>query len=104
MAYLHFFPCPQVNLWLELVPHLHSLNEVTQLIPTTTKVSTEPSLYIPLLLNLNSVIPHCSNLDFETEPGNMSKKLQNAMLGLLVLSNSSVPFELLLVFVNMLMC
>ncbi|XP_056893378.1 neuroligin-1 isoform X5 [Takifugu flavidus] len=28
----------KVNLWLELVPHLHSLNEVTQLIPTTTKV------------------------------------------------------------------
>ncbi|KAM8873999.1 neuroligin-1 isoform 1-T2 [Spinachia spinachia] len=29
----------KVNLWLELVPHLHSLNEVTQLIPTTTKIS-----------------------------------------------------------------
>ncbi|NP_001188435.1 neuroligin 1 [Oryzias latipes] len=28
----------KVNLWLELVPHLHSLNEVTQLIPTTTKL------------------------------------------------------------------
>ncbi|XP_061593351.1 neuroligin-1 isoform X2 [Cololabis saira] len=28
----------KVNLWLELVPHLHSLNEVTQLIPTTTKI------------------------------------------------------------------
>ncbi|TMS20859.1 Neuroligin-1, partial [Larimichthys crocea] len=27
-----------VNLWLELVPHLHSLNDVTQLIPTTTKI------------------------------------------------------------------
>uniref|UniRef100_A0A674NU29 Neuroligin 1 n=1 Tax=Takifugu rubripes TaxID=31033 RepID=A0A674NU29_TAKRU len=31
----------KVNLWLELVPHLHSLNEVTQLIPTTTKVGTD---------------------------------------------------------------
>ncbi|XP_061094426.1 neuroligin-1-like isoform X3 [Conger conger] len=28
----------KVNLWLELVPHLHSLNEVTQIISTTTKV------------------------------------------------------------------
>ncbi|XP_072517273.1 neuroligin-1 isoform X1 [Salminus brasiliensis] len=28
----------KVNLWLELVPHLHSLNEGTQLISTTTKV------------------------------------------------------------------
>ncbi|KAJ4943701.1 hypothetical protein JOQ06_006199, partial [Pogonophryne albipinna] len=28
----------KVNLWLELVPHLHSLNDVTQLIPTTTKI------------------------------------------------------------------
>ncbi|XP_077389575.1 neuroligin-1 isoform X4 [Festucalex cinctus] len=29
----------KVNLWLELVPHLHSLNDVTPLIPTTTKIS-----------------------------------------------------------------
>ncbi|XP_049588066.1 neuroligin-1 isoform X4 [Syngnathus scovelli] len=29
----------KVNLWLELVPHLHSLNDATQLIPTTTKIS-----------------------------------------------------------------
>ncbi|XP_061681509.1 neuroligin-1 isoform X2 [Syngnathoides biaculeatus] len=29
----------KVNLWLELVPHLHSLNDVTHLIPTTTKIS-----------------------------------------------------------------
>ncbi|KAK6483956.1 neuroligin-1-like isoform X2 [Huso huso] len=28
----------KVNLWLELVPHLHSLNEVTQFTSTTTKV------------------------------------------------------------------
>ncbi|XP_039614868.1 neuroligin-1 isoform X1 [Polypterus senegalus] len=28
----------KVNLWLELVPHLHSLNEVTQFSSTTTKV------------------------------------------------------------------
>ncbi|XP_051532067.1 neuroligin-1-like isoform X1 [Myxocyprinus asiaticus] len=28
----------KVNLWLELVPHLHSLNEVTQIISTTTKL------------------------------------------------------------------
>ncbi|XP_054646594.1 neuroligin-1 isoform X1 [Dunckerocampus dactyliophorus] len=28
----------KVNLWLELVPHLHSLNDVTQLIQTTTKI------------------------------------------------------------------
>ncbi|KAI4887461.1 hypothetical protein NFI96_003740 [Prochilodus magdalenae] len=28
----------KVNLWLELVPHLHSLNEVTQIVSTTTKV------------------------------------------------------------------
>ncbi|XP_077450798.1 neuroligin-1 isoform X2 [Stigmatopora argus] len=28
----------KVNLWLELVPHLHSLNDVTHLIPTTTKM------------------------------------------------------------------
>ncbi|MEQ2238325.1 Neuroligin-1, partial [Ilyodon furcidens] len=35
----------KVNLWLELVPHLHSLNEVTPLIPTTTKVSIHSSLH-----------------------------------------------------------
>uniref|UniRef100_A0A8C4Z6G5 Neuroligin 1 n=1 Tax=Gadus morhua TaxID=8049 RepID=A0A8C4Z6G5_GADMO len=28
----------KVNLWLELVPHLHSINDVTQVLPTTTKV------------------------------------------------------------------
>lgn len=38
------YSSPQVNLWLELVPHLHSLNEVTQLIPTTTKVRDELSV------------------------------------------------------------
>lgn len=39
-----FLTSPQVNLWLELVPHLHSLNEVTQLIPTTTKVGAKSSI------------------------------------------------------------
>lgn len=57
---IHLFPLPyfllflQVNLWLELVPHLHSLNEVTQLIPTTTKVGTKTStahLIPPLKMN-----------------------------------------------------
>ncbi|KAF3835662.1 hypothetical protein F7725_028220 [Dissostichus mawsoni] len=37
----------KVNLWLELVPHLHSLNDVTQLIPTTTKIPPPESTNRP---------------------------------------------------------
>ncbi|XP_058846188.1 neuroligin-1 isoform X4 [Acipenser ruthenus] len=37
----------KVNLWLELVPHLHSLNEVTQFTSTTTKVPPDATPRTP---------------------------------------------------------
>lgn len=48
----------KVNLWLELVPHLHSLNEVTQIISTTTKVPPPEVTRTPKIIPVNTKRPN----------------------------------------------
>uniref|UniRef100_A0A672SR68 Neuroligin-1-like n=1 Tax=Sinocyclocheilus grahami TaxID=75366 RepID=A0A672SR68_SINGR len=57
----------KVNLWLELVPHLHSLNEVTQIISTTTKLPPpEVTPRTPKKIPLNTKRPYPTPFPTET--------------------------------------
>ncbi|XP_030647137.1 neuroligin-1 isoform X2 [Chanos chanos] len=65
----------KVNLWLELVPHLHSLNEVTQIISTTTKVPPpEVTPRTPRPPKPNTKRPNPT--PFPTEPQEISNQNQ----------------------------
>lgn len=58
----------KVNLWLELVPHLHSLNEVTQIISTTTKVPPpEVTPRTPKKIPVNTKRPNPPPFPTETQ-------------------------------------
>ncbi|XP_042183836.1 neuroligin-1-like [Oncorhynchus tshawytscha] len=58
----------KVNLWLELVPHLHSLNEVTQIISTTTKVPPpEVTPRSPKKIPVNTKRPNPTPFPTETQ-------------------------------------
>uniref|UniRef100_A0A8C9T9P5 Neuroligin 1 n=1 Tax=Scleropages formosus TaxID=113540 RepID=A0A8C9T9P5_SCLFO len=48
----------KVNLWLELVPHLHSINEVTQVLSTTTKVPPPEVTRTPKNIPVNTKRPN----------------------------------------------
>uniref|UniRef100_A0A8C2EPW3 Neuroligin 1 n=1 Tax=Cyprinus carpio TaxID=7962 RepID=A0A8C2EPW3_CYPCA len=57
----------KVNLWLELVPHLHSLNEVTQIISTTTKLPPpEVTPRTPKKIPVNTKRPYPTPFPTET--------------------------------------
>uniref|UniRef100_A0A673JMZ8 Neuroligin 1 n=1 Tax=Sinocyclocheilus rhinocerous TaxID=307959 RepID=A0A673JMZ8_9TELE len=57
----------KVNLWLELVPHLHSLNEVPQIISTTTKLPPpEVTPRTPKKIPLNTKRPYPTPFPTET--------------------------------------
>lgn len=58
----------KVNLWLELVPHLHSLNEVTQIISTTTKLPPpEITPRTPKKIPVNTKRPYPTPFPTETQ-------------------------------------
>ncbi|XP_056108772.1 neuroligin-1 isoform X5 [Rhinichthys klamathensis goyatoka] len=58
----------KVNLWLELVPHLHSLNEVTQIISTTTKLPPpEVTPRTPKKIPVNTKRPYPTPFPTETQ-------------------------------------
>ncbi|XP_065097626.1 neuroligin-1 isoform X1 [Paramisgurnus dabryanus] len=58
----------KVNLWLELVPHLHSLNEVTQIISTTTKLPPpEVTPRTPKKISVNTKRPYPTPFPTETQ-------------------------------------
>ncbi|XP_031430898.1 neuroligin-1 isoform X2 [Clupea harengus] len=58
----------KVNLWLELVPHLHSLNEVTQIISTTTKVPPpEVTPRLPKKIPVNTKRPNPTPFPTESQ-------------------------------------
>ncbi|XP_067288156.1 neuroligin-1 isoform X1 [Pseudorasbora parva] len=58
----------KVNLWLELVPHLHSLNEVTQIISTTTKLPPpEVTPRTPKKILVNTKRPYPTPFPTETQ-------------------------------------
>ncbi|XP_076879517.1 neuroligin-1 isoform X6 [Brachyhypopomus gauderio] len=60
----------KVNLWLELVPHLHSLNtEGTQIISTTTKVPPPEATPRPKKLPANTKRPFPTPFPTETQDG-----------------------------------
>ncbi|XP_051528379.1 neuroligin-1 isoform X1 [Myxocyprinus asiaticus] len=58
----------KVNLWLELVPHLHSLNEVTQIVSTTTKLPpSEVTPRMPKKIPVNTKRPYPTPFPTETQ-------------------------------------
>uniref|UniRef100_A0A4W4HH92 Neuroligin 1 n=1 Tax=Electrophorus electricus TaxID=8005 RepID=A0A4W4HH92_ELEEL len=57
----------KVNLWLELVPHLHSLNEGTQIVSTTTKVPPPEATPRPKKLPANTKRPFPAPFPTETQ-------------------------------------
>ncbi|XP_041125853.1 neuroligin-1 [Polyodon spathula] len=67
----------KVNLWLELVPHLHSLNEVTQFTSTTTKV---PPDMTPRTPNKIPVTKRPVTTPFPTENQSSQNQLEGPFL------------------------
>ncbi|KAK1162620.1 neuroligin-1-like isoform X2 [Acipenser oxyrinchus oxyrinchus] len=67
----------KVNLWLELVPHLHSLNEVTQFTSTTTKV---PPDVTPRTPNKTPVTKRPVTTPFPTENQSSQNQLEGPFL------------------------
>uniref|UniRef100_A0A8C1LM34 Carboxylesterase type B domain-containing protein n=2 Tax=Cyprinus carpio TaxID=7962 RepID=A0A8C1LM34_CYPCA len=68
----------KVNLWLELVPHLHSLNEVTQIISTTTKLPPpEVTPRTPKKIPVNTKRPYPTPFPTETQESHNQNQNQN---------------------------
>ncbi|XP_043108775.1 neuroligin-1 isoform X2 [Puntigrus tetrazona] len=68
----------KVNLWLELVPHLHSLNEVTQIISTTTKLpQPEVTPRTPKKIPVNTKRPYPTPFPTETQESHNQNQNQN---------------------------
>ncbi|KAL1265608.1 hypothetical protein QQF64_003635, partial [Cirrhinus molitorella] len=68
----------KVNLWLELVPHLHSLNEVTQIISTTTKLPPpEVTPRTPKKIPVNTKRPYPTPFPTETQENHNQNHNQN---------------------------
>ncbi|XP_066503773.1 neuroligin-1 isoform X2 [Hoplias malabaricus] len=68
----------KVNLWLELVPHLHSLNELTQIISTTTKVPPpEVTPRTPKKVQVNTKRPFPTPFPTETQDSQNQNQNQN---------------------------
>ncbi|XP_017213657.1 neuroligin-1 isoform X1 [Danio rerio] len=57
----------KVNLWLELVPHLHSLNEVSQIISTTKLPPPEVTPRTPKKIPVNTKRPYPTPFPTETQ-------------------------------------
>nr|ACX50608.1 neuroligin 1 [Danio rerio] len=57
----------KVNLWLELVPHLHSLNEVSQIISTTKLPLPEVTPRTPKKIPVNTKRPYPTPFPTETQ-------------------------------------
>ncbi|XP_050978390.1 LOW QUALITY PROTEIN: neuroligin-1 [Labeo rohita] len=68
----------KVNLWLELVPHLHTLNEVTQIISTTTKLPPpEVTPRTPKKIPVNTKRPYPTPFPTETQENHNQNQNQN---------------------------
>ncbi|XP_064020878.1 neuroligin-1 isoform X2 [Pogoniulus pusillus] len=65
----------KVNLWLELVPHLHNLNDISQYTSTTTKVPSTDNTFRPTRKNsvsVTSAFPTAKQDDPKQQPSPFS--------------------------------
>ncbi|XP_006890400.1 PREDICTED: neuroligin-1 isoform X2 [Elephantulus edwardii] len=65
----------KVNLWLELVPHLHNLNDISQYTSTTTKVPSTDITFRPTRKNsvpVTSAFPTAKQDDHKQQPSPFS--------------------------------
>ncbi|XP_035272023.1 neuroligin-1 isoform X2 [Anguilla anguilla] len=94
----------KVNLWLELVPHLHSLNEVTQIISTTTKVPPpEVTARTPKKMPANTKRPNptpfpTENQDSQNQPFLVDQRDYSTELSVTIAVGASLLFLNILAF------
>ncbi|KAM4548064.1 neuroligin-1 isoform 3-T4 [Odontesthes bonariensis] len=94
----------KVNLWLELVPHLHSLNEVTQLIPTTTKIPPQeatnrtPKTKVQVTKRLNPTPFPTETQDSHNQPRLVDQRDYSTELSVTIAVGASLLFLNILAF------
>ncbi|XP_077440255.1 neuroligin-1-like isoform X6 [Vanacampus margaritifer] len=94
----------KVNLWLELVPHLHSLNDVTPLIPTTTKISPSgannrtPKPKVLVTKNPNPTPLPTENQDIHNQPHLVDQRDYSTELSVTIAVGASLLFLNILAF------
>ncbi|XP_057697055.1 neuroligin-1 isoform X2 [Corythoichthys intestinalis] len=94
----------KVNLWLELVPHLHSLNDVTHLIPTTTKIAPSgasnrtPKPKVLVTKNSNPTPVPTENQDIHNQPHLVDQRDYSTELSVTIAVGASLLFLNILAF------
>ncbi|KAL4630761.1 neuroligin-1 isoform X3 [Arapaima gigas] len=93
----------KVNLWLELVPHLHSINEVTQVISTTTKVPPPEVTRTPKNIPINTKRPNptpfpTENQDSQNQPFLVDQRDYSTELSVTIAVGASLLFLNILAF------
>ncbi|XP_061539165.1 neuroligin-1 isoform X2 [Phycodurus eques] len=94
----------KVNLWLELVPHLHSLNDVTHLIPTTTKISPSgasnrtPKPKVQVTKNFNPTPFPTETQDIHNQPHLVDQRDYSTELSVTIAVGASLLFLNILAF------
>uniref|UniRef100_A0A8C5X1G4 Neuroligin 1 n=1 Tax=Malurus cyaneus samueli TaxID=2593467 RepID=A0A8C5X1G4_9PASS len=93
----------KVNLWLELVPHLHNLNDISQYTSTTTKVPSTDNTFRPTRKNsvsVTSAFPTAKQDDpkQQTSPFSVDQRDYSTELSVTIAVGASLLFLNILAF------